>query len=655
MSSESDSPDEETPVFREKGESGKFRRYDSHFHKKPVVLEVKDACFTVGPKSKPKRILDNINMVAQSGESFALMGPSGAGKTTFLELMTLGLKGGRATGSVTLNNKSLTFESFRQQAVYVEQYDTHWAFLTCRETMEYAAKLYIPNDTFEQQERVEQVMAKLGLNECADAYAGNEFFKGMSGGQKKRLTMGMALLKAPVLMLLDEPTSGLDAASTRSVMSALKDMCKECNLIAIATIHQPATEVFLGFEKVMFMANGRTAYCGPTAEVPSYCSEIGRPLPAQTNPASYFIELINSEFAGRQKVDEIVGRWSNRQATTVRREATQPLEPTTRSTNLDQFSSVFSRQSLLARRDPTLYLGRMGAMIIANTFFAIVYWKARPYEQQYVTAKMFLTGWFIAVPTMLSVIVVFASNEEFHLVKKEIKNGMLKTGAYLVSSTILALPYMFLLSLGCLALPGLIANWHFDRFVESWLSFAVTLWCFESMGQFMGVCFENAMLGMLAMMGLWFTAFLFMGTFLQEEYIMFPLNIFCQIMPLKWTAMALSYNILSDTSWVGATLNATSATGFVCPDLPEYLCYGSTGRQVLTTLSYIFSNVTADDTRINCIMNVFYIGAFFKFFHIVLVLQKSRHVCTIHSEGTGKKLRMDSIDEEDDSSSATSP
>merc|ERR1712232_870162 len=135
-------------------------------------------------------------------------------------------------------------------------------------------------------------------------------------------------------------------------------MCKECNLIAIATIHQPATEVFMGFNQVMFMANGRTAYCGPTAEVPDYCTSIGRPLPPQTNPANYFIELINSEFAGREKVDEIVRRWGDRHVSNIAHNL-EPLAKTTRARNWDQFGTVFSRQSRLAMRDPTLYLGRM--------------------------------------------------------------------------------------------------------------------------------------------------------------------------------------------------------------------------------------------------------------------------------------------------------
>jgi ABC-type multidrug transport system ATPase subunit len=601
------------------------------------VLEVRDASFTVNTPSGPKRILKNLNLTAQSGASYALMGPSGAGKTTFLEMMTLGLKGGKAIGSVTLNNKKLTFETFRRQAVYVEQYDTHWAFLTCRETMNYAARLYLPGDRNEQKERVDAVMTKLGLHECADTYAGNKFFKGLSGGQKKRLTLGMALLKAPVLMLLDEPTSGLDAASTDSVMNALKDMCKECNLIAIATIHQPSTEVFMGFNEVMFLANGRTAYSGKTSKVASYCESIGKQLPPHTNPADWFIDLINSEFAGREAVDEIVEAWERRQQTRELKGELPKLPPGVRPYVYQQVYPVFRRQFLLSLRDPTLYLGRMLAFLIANIFFGLVFWKTRPMEQKFVHPKFYLIGWFVGVPTLLSVVVVFATNMEFHLVSKEIKNGMLKTGAYLSCTTCLTLPYMLILSAFALYLPGAIAAWDYQPsvIISPIALFAITLWAFEGMGQLFGCIFKNAMVGMLAMMALWFCTFLFMGSFLQESFVIWPLSYLVRMLPLFWTMRYLSYDIFIDSTWEGAVETELSPVGFYCPDIPltqQYLCSGKTGVQVLTSLSRQFSDCTPDDERFKCTIAILCIGAAFKLCHILVVIIGVRQVSEIHEE-----------------------
>eukprot|EP00928_Gymnodinium_smaydae_P012432 TRINITY_DN14508_c0_g3_i1.p1 TRINITY_DN14508_c0_g3~~TRINITY_DN14508_c0_g3_i1.p1 ORF type:complete len:666 (-),score=125.47 TRINITY_DN14508_c0_g3_i1:59-2008(-) len=642
--------DEEAPARAPKKHVLKRQRtYDSHFHKKHVVLEVRNATFSVKGPGGQKKILDDVSLLAESGESTALMGPSGAGKTTFLDFINLGLKGGKATGRVQLNRQPLTFETFRRQAVYVEQYDTHWAFLTCEETMRFAASLYLPGDRREQNERVEKVMEKLGLLECKDTYAGNDFFKGMSGGQRKRLTLGVALLKAPVLMLLDEPTSGLDAASTASVMAALKDMCAECNLIAIATIHQPSRDVFMGFSKVMFLANGRTAYCGETNRVSDYCAEIGLPLPPHTNPANYFIELINSEFKGREEVDRIVNKWGNRHA----KDYAGTLEPLPRGIQLkgrQQFCTILSRQLLLSVRDPTLYLGRMAAFLIANTFFAIVYWKARPREQDYVHPRMFLLGWFVSVPTMLSIICVFAANEEFNMVRKEIKNGLVKTGSFLTASSIVTLPYMVLLALFAFVLPCMLSRMNFTYFPSTIALFSTTLWSYECIAQCMGAVFKGANLGMLAALGVWFMSFLFMGTFLQESLIIWPFKALVKMFPLKWTGQALFWNEFYGTEWEGAIETDLSPVGFFCPDVPMMKCSGATGEQVLKTLSWQFSNVTPEDTRLQSALIVFSIGLFFKVIQIATVIAKSRAVRVIKEADDSSGL-LGSIREDSDSES----
>jgi hypothetical protein len=415
-------------------------------------------------------------------------------------------------------------------------------------------------------------------------------------------------------------------------MQTLKDMCKEFNLIAIATIHQPSTDVFLGFDEVMFLANGRTAYCGKTQDVAMYCDSIGKPLPAQRNPADWFIELINSEFAGREAVDEIVVHWGNRHVQAVS-EGLPRLEGGLRQSRWQVFT-VLSRQFLLAMRDPTLYLGRMAAMLIANCFFALIYWKARAYEQQYVTAKYYLIGWLIAVPTMLAVVVVFATNKEFHLVNKEIRNGLLQTTAYLVSTTFVNLPFMILLSFFALIVPGIMADWSLIDIGPSILSLSLTLWCFESMGQLFGVCFKNAMVGMLAMMFLWFCTFLFDGGFIKQDFILWPFDILVDILPLRWVYMSIAYTVFHDTVWEGAVETNTSDVGFVCPGVPMAWCSGRTGSQVLHTLSLQSTAASPDDDRLTWGLNIFYIGAVFKLCHILVVACRVRHVGSIENDGT---------------------
>ena len=132
-----------------------------------VKLEVHRCNFGVKTKQGMRTIVDDLSLSVESGEVLAIMGPSGAGKTTFLELMTLQLPGARATGTVTLNGKPLTINAFHEHCCLAEQYDSHWAFLTCQEIMQFTAELTV-KEPRARQERTHLIMEHLGLLECAN-------------------------------------------------------------------------------------------------------------------------------------------------------------------------------------------------------------------------------------------------------------------------------------------------------------------------------------------------------------------------------------------------------------------------------------------------------------------------------------------------------
>jgi ABC-type multidrug transport system ATPase subunit len=103
---------------------------------------------------------------------------------------------------------------------------------------------------------------------CRATRAGNALLPGLSGGQQRRLSVAVALVKSPAVMFLDEPTSGLDAASAAAVMGLIKQAAIDRNIAVLCTIHQPSFQVFLGFSSVLFMAKGKVAYLGPAAALP---------------------------------------------------------------------------------------------------------------------------------------------------------------------------------------------------------------------------------------------------------------------------------------------------------------------------------------------------------------------------------------------------
>lgn len=180
----------------------------------------------VDQKKNKKMILDAVHGVSKTGETLAILGPSGAGKTTLLKVLTLDAFGGQATGTVMLNGENISSEAFKKRCTLVAQEDFHWAFLTCRESLEYAAALTMAAPDEERSKQVDRMMKKMGLEICADTRVGNAFIQGLSGGQKRRLSIGIALLKKPEVLYLDEPTSGKLAEGLRCAMLFLdQDGC----------------------------------------------------------------------------------------------------------------------------------------------------------------------------------------------------------------------------------------------------------------------------------------------------------------------------------------------------------------------------------------------------------------------------------------------
>lgn len=146
---------------------------------------------------------------------------------------------------------------------YVTQEDTFLGTLTVRETITYSALLRLPRNTTKQviNETIENTITEMGLQDCADHTIGNWHSRGISGGEKKRLSIALELVTQPCLLVLDEPTSGLDSASAFFVIQALKNTA--CNdRTVLSSIHQPSSEVFALFDDLLLLSNGETVYFG---------------------------------------------------------------------------------------------------------------------------------------------------------------------------------------------------------------------------------------------------------------------------------------------------------------------------------------------------------------------------------------------------------
>ncbi|KAI1627612.1 ABC transporter-like protein [Exophiala viscosa] len=198
------------------------------------------------------------------------------------------------TGEMLFNGASVSGAVLRSASSYVVQDDEGLlAFLTVRETLHYAALMRLPKwmSATQQIDRAESLIANLGLKQCADTMVGNELCRGISGGERRRLSIAIQILADPLVLFLDEPTSGLDTVTAASTIDVLQGLASEGRTI-IFTIHQPRSEWLKRFETVLLLGKGgEVAYTGPTSSMLDHFQRLGHECPQHQNPADFVLDL----------------------------------------------------------------------------------------------------------------------------------------------------------------------------------------------------------------------------------------------------------------------------------------------------------------------------------------------------------------------------
>ncbi|KAL0353481.1 UNVERIFIED_CONTAM: ABC transporter G family member 26 [Sesamum angustifolium] len=241
-----------------------------------------------------KQILKGITGSTGPGETLALMGPSGSGKTTLLKIL-----GGRlhenVKGTVTYNDVSYN-PALKRRIGFVTQDDVLFPQLSVEETLVFAAFLRLPSGMSRRQkyERVELIVKELGLERCRHTRIGGGFLKGISGGERKRTSIGHEILVDPSLLLLDEPTSGLDSTSANRILQILQGLAKVGRTI-ITTIHQPSSRMFHMFDKVLLISEGYPIYYGKASESMEYFSSLRFVPELAMNPAEFLLDLATGQ------------------------------------------------------------------------------------------------------------------------------------------------------------------------------------------------------------------------------------------------------------------------------------------------------------------------------------------------------------------------
>ncbi|KAI4320169.1 hypothetical protein MLD38_033675 [Melastoma candidum] len=435
---------------------------------------------TAIPTVQERMILSGITGTASPGEILAVLGPSGSGKSTLLNALAgrLGNQGNGLTGTILANGKKLSRSVLRRTG-FVAQDDVLYPHLTVRETLVFCALLRLPQKltTEEKVSVAESVISELGLSKCEDTIIGNSFVRGVSGGERKRVSIAHEMLMNPSLLVLDEPTSGLDSTAAYRLVMALGSVAHKGRTVVLS-VHQPSSRVYQMFDKVLLLSEGKCLYFGRSSEAVQYFESVGFSPAFPMNPADFLLDLANgvhqfdrssetnhppdlklslassyhtllapkikaslledSTFSGRtNQIDN---------ARSVRNNGSQSCGGGT-SGWFDQFK-VLMRRSLRERRHEAFNVLRVFQVIATAMLASVMWWRSEFVDVQDRLGLLFFVTIFWGVfPSFNS---VFAFPQERAIFLKERASGMYSLSSYFMARIVgdmpmeLVLPTLFL-------------------------------------------------------------------------------------------------------------------------------------------------------------------------------------------------------------------
>uniref|UniRef100_A0A0N8DYE2 Protein white n=1 Tax=Daphnia magna TaxID=35525 RepID=A0A0N8DYE2_9CRUS len=564
-----------------------------------IYLETSQGnCFKRSPPVQ-KRILDNVTGCVRPGEFLAIMGASGAGKTTLLNCLTFRNTGKlKILGQRFLNGETVNTDTLARISGYVQQDDLFVPTLTVKEHLQFQALLRMDKylTYSERMTRVGQVIHELGLTKCENTMIGNpeRGIKGISGGERKRLAFASEVLTNPSLMFCDEPTSGLDSYMAQNIVQVLKNIASTGKTV-VCTIHQPSSEVFALFDRILLMAEGRTAFLGPASDALSFFSSQGLPCPPNYNPADYYIHTLatvpGQEIESRKKSKEICDSYESSQAGQQILEivkANRSLNSTEsqefelaevkakkspyKASWFAQFRAVLWRSVISVLREPVVLRVKAFQTIFISAIIALIY-QGQTLEFDNVRNIQGALFIFLTNMTFQNVFgVVNAITGELPIFLREHFNGMYRTDIYFICKSIADLPLFILFPFIFVLIPyfAIGLNPAADRFFIA-CGITILVANVASSFGFMISCLAGTTDVALALAPpLIIPLLLFGGFFLSNEDVPVYFDWMRYISWFMYGNEALSIN-----QWVGVSFNDTSCPNDVC-----------TGEQILASFDF---------------------------------------------------------------------
>ncbi|CAB3234626.1 unnamed protein product [Arctia plantaginis] len=559
---------------------------------------------------KIKRLVNSVSGIAKPGTMTALMGPSGAGKTTLMTAIAHRSPVGTIVDGNIIMNGTPVGDFMHQESGYMHQDDLFVNNLTVNEHLTIMARLRMDSRTsyLARKRRVNQLLRQLCLYRSRFTQIGGlDGKKTLSGGERKRLAFATELLTDPGLLFCDEPTTGLDSSSAQQMMSLLRSNAAQGKTV-ICTIHQPNTELMAQFDKLVLLAEGRVAFAGTANQALTFFESLGYHCPITYNPTDYFIKVLSItpgfETASRNAIKSVCDRFAvSDPAKELDMEiqlefhlmdsldSTNAVSPRDEHDTLQAPSFLTKLLWLIYRyliiiiRDPRVQLVRILQKFAIAVTAGLCFMGTANHTQtgiQDVQGALFI---IIAENTfipMYSVLHMFP--EEFPLLNRELKAGLYSATVYYLARMIALLPglliepTLFTLVVYFLAgLRGSVYAFCFTVFLAT-LVLNVAIAC----GSFFSCAFGSMPLAIAYLVPFDYALMITSGIFVKLSSI--PKYV-SWIRYMSW--LMYSNEAMSIIQWNGIQ-NITCTT-----DRPDIPCLDS-GDQVLDTYDFVPSNLWND-------------------------------------------------------------
>lgn len=451
-------------IENKQGKGGSIKRLFTANESSPS-----DQRSTVGTE---RTILNGVTGIACPGEILAILGPSGSGKSTLLNALAGRLHGSGLTGTILANSAKLG-KSILRRTGFVTQDDVLYPHLTVRETLVFCAMLRLPR-TVSHEEKLaaaESAISELGLEKCENTIIGNSFVRGVSGGERKRVSIAHEMLVDPALLILDEPTSGLDSTAAHRLISTLGTLAKKGKTV-VTSVHQPSSRVYQMFDKVLVLSEGQCLYFGRGGDAMRYLESVGFAPSFPVNPADFLLDLANGvcHVDGSSERDKpnikqsLVHSYNTVLAPKVKAACIDTASVPTKNTHssrerryndrvsfLDWFYqlSVLLQRSLKERKYESFNTLRVFQVIAAALLAGLMWWHSDYRNIQDRLGLLFFISIFWGVfPSFNS---VFAFPQERAIFMKERASGMYTLSSYFMARVVgdmpmeLILPTVFLI------------------------------------------------------------------------------------------------------------------------------------------------------------------------------------------------------------------